>query len=93
MRLLGDEYVKSEFRLHRDAENPLHIVRRPFETAGERLRWGVGTDISQIGFLTEWQLYAQKLEGESWVGERMDPAVLDKMSGSSSGFERTGNCD
>jgi len=27
MRLLGDEYVKSEFRAHREVENPVHIVR------------------------------------------------------------------
>ena len=27
MRLLGDEYVKSEFRAHRNVENPIHIVR------------------------------------------------------------------
>lgn len=26
MRLMGDEYVKSEFRAHRDTENPVHIV-------------------------------------------------------------------
>lgn len=26
MRLLGDEYVKSEFRAHRNVENPMHIV-------------------------------------------------------------------
>lgn len=36
-RILGDQYVKSEFRAHRNVENPMHIV----------------------GFLTEWQLYAQ----------------------------------
>jgi hypothetical protein len=36
-RILGDQYVKSEFRAHRHVENPMHIV----------------------GFLTEWQLYAQ----------------------------------
>ncbi|TVY44996.1 Succinate dehydrogenase assembly factor 3, mitochondrial [Lachnellula subtilissima] len=59
MRLLGDEYIKSEFRAHRDVENPVHI----------------------IGFLTEWQLYAQKLEGESWIGERMDAGKIEKMSG------------
>ncbi|KAL2003698.1 hypothetical protein VTN02DRAFT_2729 [Thermoascus thermophilus] len=58
MRLLGDEYVKSEFRAHRNVENPIHIV----------------------GFLTEWQLYAQKLEGDSWRGEKLDKAKLDKMS-------------
>ena len=26
-RLLGDEYVKTEFRRHKDVENPLFIVR------------------------------------------------------------------
>lgn len=26
MRLLGDEYIKSEFRAHRNVENPVHIV-------------------------------------------------------------------
>ncbi|KAL4895117.1 hypothetical protein BDV59DRAFT_174476 [Aspergillus ambiguus] len=58
MRVLGDGYVKSEFRAHRNVENPLHI----------------------IGFLTEWQLYAQKLEGDTWVGEKLDKTKLDKMS-------------
>lgn len=27
MRILGDLYVKSEFRAHRSVENPVHIVR------------------------------------------------------------------
>ncbi|PWY68076.1 ACN9-domain-containing protein [Aspergillus sclerotioniger CBS 115572] len=53
-----DGYVKSEFRAHKNVENPLHI----------------------IGFLTEWQLYAQKLEGDMWVGEKLEKAKLDKMS-------------
>jgi hypothetical protein len=35
----------------------------------------------QIGFLTEWQLYAEKLESNSWVGEKLDPAKIEKMSG------------
>ena len=38
----------------------------------------------QIGFLTEWQMYAQKLEGDSWIGERMDAGKIEKMSGESS---------
>lgn len=59
MRVLGDEYVKREFRAHRDVENPLHIV----------------------GFLKEWQLYAQRVEGNSWRGEKMDKERIDKMSG------------
>ncbi|KAH8910726.1 ACN9-domain-containing protein [Coniochaeta sp. PMI_546] len=58
MRLLGDEYVKAEFRAHRNVENPVHLV----------------------GFLTEWQLYAQKIEGDAWVGERLDQSKIEKMS-------------
>ena len=30
MRLLGDEYVKAEFRAHRNVDNPAHLVRRLF---------------------------------------------------------------
>lgn len=59
MRVLGDEYVKSEFRAHRNVENPIHIV----------------------GFLKEWQMYAQQVEGDSWYGEKLDKEKIDKMSG------------
>jgi hypothetical protein len=57
-RLLGDMYIKAEFRAHRDIDNPVQI----------------------IGFLTEWQLYAQMLEGDTWKGAKMDKAKIDKMS-------------
>ncbi|KAJ3524707.1 hypothetical protein NM208_g11953 [Fusarium decemcellulare] len=58
MRILGDEYIKAEFRAHRKVDNPSHL----------------------IGFLTEWQLYAQKIEGDSWVGDKLDEQKLAKMS-------------
>lgn len=29
MRVLGDEYIKAEFRAHRNVENPVHLVGRP----------------------------------------------------------------
>ena len=35
----------------------------------------------KIGFLTEWQMYAQKIEGDSWLGEKLDSGKIDKMSG------------
>ena len=62
MRLLGDQYVKSEFRAHRSVENPIHI----------------------IGFLKEWQTYAQAVEGDSWYGDKIEAEKIDKMSGESS---------
>lgn len=39
------------------------------------------TSLLQIGFLTEWQLYAQQIEGDAWKGEKLDPAKIEKMSG------------
>ncbi|KAF3047699.1 acetate non-utilizing protein 9 [Didymella heteroderae] len=57
-RLLGDMYVKAEFRAHKDIDNPVQI----------------------IGFLSEWQMYAQAIEGDTWKGEKMDKAKIDKMS-------------
>lgn len=41
---------------------------------------------SQIGFLTEWQFYAQKLEGDAWAGDKLDKAKIEKMSGGFSSF-------
>ena len=38
-------------------------------------------DIQQIGFLTEWQLYAQKVEGDAWKGEKIEEGKLQKLSG------------
>ncbi|KAK6355170.1 acetate non-utilizing protein 9 [Orbilia brochopaga] len=33
-----------------------------------------------IAFLTEWQLYAQHLEGDTWRDAKLDKAKLEKMS-------------
>lgn len=79
MRLLGDEYIKSEFRAHRDIENPVHIVSQSKRIS--KIVVCCTYKIIQIGFLTEWQMYAQKLEGNEWIGEKMDSTKVDKMSG------------
>jgi len=89
MRLLGDQYVKAEFRAHRAVDNPAHLVRPPpypglvgdIRAAPGRRRCGLTP--AQIGFLTEWQLYAQKIEGDAWAGERLDPIKVEKLSGES----------
>lgn len=39
MRVLGDSYVKKEFRAHRTAENPLHIVRYTGRWDVELFQW------------------------------------------------------
>lgn len=80
MRLIGDNYVKSEFRSHRNIENPVHIVGRHFILL-KRVYLDLIVIIYQVGFLTEWQMYAQKLEGGDWIREKMDPGKIEKMSG------------
>ena len=58
LRVIGDPYVKSEFKLHSTTDNPMHIV----------------------GFLSEWQKYAQDLGTDSWKGAKIDKGKIDKMS-------------
>ncbi|KAH8675794.1 hypothetical protein BX600DRAFT_508000 [Xylariales sp. PMI_506] len=58
MRVLGDEYIKAEFRAHQKVDNPVHL----------------------IGFLTEWQLYAQEIEGDAWKGGKLDRGKIEKLS-------------
>jgi hypothetical protein len=35
----------------------------------------------QVGFLSEWQVYAEKLEGGMWKGERMEGGKVERLSG------------
>ena len=35
----------------------------------------------QVGFLAEWQSYAQQIEGDNWEGDKFDQAKLHKMNG------------
>jgi hypothetical protein len=46
-----------------------------------RSEWLTCDVLSQIGFLTEWQLYAQQVEGDAWLGEKLDQGKVAKMSG------------
>ncbi len=78
MRVLGDEYVKSEFRAHKNVENPMHIVSG---SENDRVKLFAKSQSYEIGFLTEWQMYAQKIEGNFWQGEKIDKGKIDKMSG------------
>jgi hypothetical protein len=43
--------------------------------------WLTCAVLLQIGFLTEWQLYAQQVEGDAWLGEKLDQGKVAKMSG------------
>ncbi|KAK4170203.1 succinate dehydrogenase assembly factor 3, mitochondrial [Cladorrhinum sp. PSN259] len=65
IRLLGDEYVKSEFRAHRNVENPAYLVNRRINS-----------------FQTNTAHHSSKgaIEGNSWVGEKLEQGKIDKMS-------------
>ncbi|EAT80356.1 hypothetical protein SNOG_11944 [Parastagonospora nodorum SN15] len=40
----------------------------------------IDNPVQIIGFLSEWQLYAQTLQGDNWKGQKMDKGKIDKMS-------------
>jgi hypothetical protein len=64
---MGDSYIKSEFRLTRSTDNPLHII-------GFLSQWKVyldqldATRIEQGGKVTEWK------------GGKLDMEAFEKMS-------------
>lgn len=64
MRFMGDSYIKSEFRLTRKTDNPLHII-------AFLSQWKV--------YLDELEQSSQN-GTEAWRGKRLDAAKLDTMS-------------
>jgi hypothetical protein len=68
-RLIGDDYVKSEFRRTKDTENPVHII-------GFLTQWQV--DSLHSSYLT--QEYCQMVEGEHWKDPKVDIELFEKMS-------------
>ncbi|PYI18474.1 ACN9-domain-containing protein [Aspergillus violaceofuscus CBS 115571] len=58
----------------------MRLLGDSYVQAEFRAHRNVENPLHIIGFLTEWQLYAQKLEGDAWIGEKLDKGKLDKMS-------------
>jgi hypothetical protein len=65
MRYMGDSYIKSEYRLTRKADNPLHIV-------GFLSQWKQ--------YLDELDKARAEGNGEPWSGRRLEMEKLDVMS-------------
>ncbi|KAF8824802.1 hypothetical protein HHX47_DHR7000268 [Lentinula edodes] len=80
MRSLGDDYVKAGNRA-------LVLIPLYFHSqCGPEFRRhrAVTNPVHIIGFLSQWKLYLDALpaskEGEMFVGEKLDPFLLEKMS-------------
>ncbi|EKG10656.1 Complex 1 LYR protein [Macrophomina phaseolina MS6] len=68
-------------RAHRRQLDPqMRQLGDEYVKAEFRAHKAVDNPIHIIGFLTEWQMYAQHLEGDSWRDAKMDKAKIDKMS-------------
>lgn len=71
MRSLGDDYVKSEFKRHKAAENPVHVM-------GFLLEWNKYLDTLEAKF-------GEDLDGdpsngrESFRGKKMDDTLFDTV--------------
>jgi hypothetical protein len=68
-RLIGDDYVKAEFRRTKDTENPVHII-------GFLSQW----QVSSWDEMCSLQQYCQQVEGEHWKEPKVDTDLLEKMS-------------
>lgn len=64
MRFMGDAYVKSEFRLTRDTDNPLHIM-------AFLSQWKQYLDQIEPGL---------EAEGKAWTGRKLDTETMDALS-------------
>jgi hypothetical protein len=92
MRFMGDSYVKSEFRLTRDTDNPLHII-------AFLSQWKVYLDQIESSVLADASASAADPKGkgkanaatasgaggtgvgsEIWRGRKLDTAEFEKMS-------------
>ena len=67
-------------RTHRRLPPDQRIFGDAYVKAEFRRHRDIENPLQIIGFLTEWQLYTQKLEGDEWKGEQLDRSVVEKMS-------------
>lgn len=69
MRFMGDSYVKSEYRLTRSTDNPLHII-------GFLSQWK--------HYLDELEVASTTVEGGKkeidWRGKKLDVGAFEQMS-------------
>ncbi|KAF2122534.1 hypothetical protein BDV96DRAFT_451479, partial [Lophiotrema nucula] len=68
-------------RTHRKLPIQQRTLGDMYVKAEFRAHRDVDNPVHIIGFLTEWQYYAQQLEGDGWKDARMDRTKIDKMSG------------
>jgi hypothetical protein len=68
-------------RIHRKRLGPEErVFGDTYLKAEFRRHRDVENPLHIVGFLTEWQQYGQQLEGEDWKGQKIDPALLDRLS-------------
>ena len=65
MRFMGDSYVKSEFRLTRSSDNPLHIIA--FLSQWKQ-------------YLDELESSAAEKDGKPWAGRKLDTEKFEQFS-------------
>ncbi|POY74987.1 hypothetical protein BMF94_1963 [Rhodotorula taiwanensis] len=85
MRLMGDEYVKAEFRRTRSTDNPLHIVGflsewKKYLDHHENLLAEDLAAADTAASLGEGGATAEMERKRKAVGQRMDPSVLETLS-------------
>ncbi|GAA6019330.1 hypothetical protein JCM11491_000897 [Sporobolomyces phaffii] len=73
LRLMGDDYVKAEFRRTKSTDNPLHIV-------GFLSEWKKYLDWHELQLSPAEQSATGALNDKSLPGQSLDPSVLESLS-------------
>lgn len=69
-------------RAHRKhLPHEMRVLGDKYVMAEFRAHRNVDNPVHIVGFLSEWQMYVQSIEGDAWRGEKMDKSKIDKMSG------------
>ncbi|WVN86700.1 acetate non-utilizing protein 9, mitochondrial [Cryptococcus depauperatus CBS 7841] len=71
MRYMGDSYVKSEFRLTRQTDNPLHII-------GFLTQWKLYLDEVESSLITPEEKSLEK--SGQWRGKKLDASTFEGLS-------------
>lgn len=81
MRYMGDSYVKSEFRLTRSTDNPIHII-------GFLSQWKQYLDVIEQGLLSDRNGASDSSSSEpsegkeapALIGRKLDVEAFEKLS-------------
>ncbi|KAI9020061.1 hypothetical protein CLU79DRAFT_836416 [Phycomyces nitens] len=82
MRSLGDDYVKAEFRRHKDVDNPVHLIGfvSQWQDYLDTLKKQTASIKSESSALSNDSLVKSFNVPKDGLGKKIDPELYERMS-------------